>query len=74
MMIMAIIIMWIIWLVPVLLYIYWKRGDWYLLFFPPVIISIIARIVYVFSEMLSVLSLVLIHIILLVIWWNRIKK
>ena len=74
MMLIAIIVLWIVWLIPTLLYIYWKRGDWYLFIIPPVVITIIALCISFFSEELGILAIVAMHIFLLGAFLQRIKK
>lgn len=74
MMFIAIIILWIVWLIPTFLYIYWKRGDWYLFIIPPVVVTIIAVCISFFSEVLGILVIVVIHIFLLGAFWQRMKK
>ena len=73
-MIIAIIILWIVWLIPALLYIYWKRGDWYLFIILPVFVTIIALCISVFSEVIGILAIVAIHIFLLGSFLQRMKK
>lgn len=73
-MILALIILWIIWCIPMLLYILWKRGDWYLFIIPPTVISIIALCISIFSEILSIIAIIIIHIYLIVSFLFRIKK
>lgn len=70
----AIIILWIVWLIPTLLYIYWKRGDWYLFIIPPVVVTIIALCISFFSEVLGILAIVAIHIFLLGAFWQSMNK
>jgi hypothetical protein len=72
--ILALIILWIIWCIPMLLYILWKRGDWYLFIIPPTVISIIALCISIFSEILSIIAIIIIHIYLIVSFLFRIKK
>lgn len=72
-MIMALTILWFIWFVPVLLYIIWKRGDWYLFIIPPAVITIIALCISIFSEMLGVIIIILIHIYLIVSFFVKRK-
>lgn len=73
-MILALIILWIIWCIPMLLYILWKRGDWYLFIIPPTVISIIALCISIFSEILSIIAIIIIHIYLIVSFLFGIKK
>lgn len=73
-MILALIILWIIWCVPMLLYIIWKRGDWYLFIFPPIVTTIIALGISIFSEILSIIAIIIIHIYLIVSFLFRMKK
>lgn len=73
-MILALIILWIIWCIPMLLYILWKRGDWYLFIIPPTVISIIVLCISIFSEILSIIAIIIIHIYLIVSFLFRIKK
>lgn len=61
-MIISLSILWVIWCIPTLLYIIWKRGDWYLLIIPPAIISIIAILLSLVSECLGIVFIVGIHI------------
>lgn len=70
----ALIILWIIWCIPMLLYILWKRGDWYLFIIPPIIITIIAICISIVSEMLGIVAIIIIHIYLVVSFLFRIKK
>ncbi len=65
-MILALIFLWLIWFVPILLYIVWKRGDWYLFIIPPVVITIIAVCISVFSEVLGIIAIIVIHIYLVI--------
>ena len=64
-MILALTILWVIWFVPMLLYIIWKRGDWYLFIFPPAVITIIALCISIFSEILGVIAIIAIHMYLI---------
>lgn len=73
-MIPTLIILWFIWCIPMLLYIVWKRGDWYLFIIPPTIITIIALCISIFSEILSITVTIIIHIYLIVSFISRIKK
>lgn len=73
-MIQALIILWLIWFVPMLLYTIWKRGDWYLFIIPPTVITVIALCISVFSEILSIITIIVIHIFLIVSFWLRVKK
>lgn len=73
-MILALIILWLIWCVPMLLYIIWKRGDWYLFIFPPIVITIIALGISIFSEILSIIAIIIIHIYLIASFLFRMKK
>ena len=70
----ALIILWIIWFIPMLLYIIWKRGDWYLFIIPPAIVTIIALCISIFSEILGIITILVIHIFLVVSFIVRIKK
>lgn len=74
MMLIALIILWVVWLIPTVLYIFWKRGDGYLFIIPPVVVTIIALIISCFSEVLGILVVVFIHIFLLGTFWQRINK
>lgn len=65
-MISAVTILWVIWFVPMLLYIIWKRGDWYLFIIPPAVITIIALCISIFSEILGVIAIIVIHIYLII--------
>lgn len=74
MMLIALIILWAVWLIPTVLYICWKRGDWYLFIIPPVVVTIIALCISFFSEVLGILAIVGIHIFLLGAFLQRMKK
>ena len=58
------VIMWIIWIVPTILYIYWRRGDWYLFIFPPIIITGIMIVLSFISNDLGIMFCVLLHLFL----------
>lgn len=73
-MIFALIILWLIWFVPMILYIVWKRGDWYLFIIPPVVITIIAVCISIFSEVLGIIAIVVIHIYLVISFLLRWKE
>ena len=70
----ALIILWIIWCIPSVLYIIWKRGDWYLFIIPPIVFTVISLIIAMFSEVLSVIAIIAIHIFLFISFLLRIKK
>ncbi len=70
----ALIILWIIWFIPMLLYIIWKRGDWYLFIIPPVIITIISLCISIFSEMIGIMAIIVIHTSLIALFIVRMKK
>ena len=74
MMSIAIGILWIAWLIPALLYLFWKRGDWYLFIIPPVIVTIIAVCISFISQTLSIIVIVAIHVFLFVSFWHRMHK
>ena len=67
----VIVFMWFIWLIPAFMYIFWKRGDWYLFIFPPLVVSVIALAISVFSEIIAIISIILIHVIMLFLFWRR---
>lgn len=73
-MIQVIIIMWLIWSIPMLLYIIWKRGDWYLFAIPPTVITIITLCISVFSKLLGIIAILVIHIFLIVSFLMRMRK
>ena len=70
----ALIILWIIWFIPMLLYIIWKRCDWYLFIIPPVIITIISLCISIFSEMIGIMAIIVIHTSLIALFIVRMKK
>ena len=70
----ALIILWIIWCIPSMLYIIWKRGDWYLFIIPPIIFTVIFLIIAIFSEVLGVIIIIAIHIFLVVLFLLGMKK
>ncbi len=73
-MIQALIILWLIWFVPISLYIIWKRGDWYLFIIPPTVITIIALSISVFSELLGIIAIIVIHIFISLYFLLRMKR
>lgn len=62
----AIVILWSVWLIPMFLYMIWKRGDWYLFIIPPTFTTIIALCISIFSVKLGIISIIGIHIFLIV--------
>ena len=53
-MMIALSIMVFLWCVPMILYIIWKRGDWYLFLFPLFISILICRLLATISDVLSI--------------------
>lgn len=53
-MIVALIILVLVWCVPMILYIIWKRGDWYLLLFLLFLSLLICIVLALISDMLSI--------------------
>ena len=53
-MVIAFIIMLLVWCIPMMLYIIWKRGDWYLFFFPMCISILICAVLSLASDVLSI--------------------
>lgn len=53
-MMIALSIMVFMWCVPMILYIIWKRGDWYLFLFPLFISILICRLLATISDVLSI--------------------
>lgn len=70
-MIVAILLLWGVWCIPMILYIYWKRGDWYLFIFPPIVIMVISLFTSMISESVGVLTILGIHIILIISYIRR---
>ena len=62
----ALIVLWIVWLIPAVIYIYWKRGDWYLCIFPPAVMTVLALCISIFSDTLAIIGLIGIHIYMVV--------
>lgn len=54
MMISALIILLLVWCIPMVLYIVWKRGDWYLFLFPMILSFVICVVLTVISDVLSI--------------------
>lgn len=73
-MILSVIILWLIWFVPMLLYFIWKRGDWYLFIIPPVVITFISFCISFISEILGIIVIIVIHIYLVVSFLLRMRK
>ena len=44
-----------VWCIPMIFYIIWKRGDWYLFLFPMLISILICRLLALISDMLSII-------------------
>ena len=65
--------MWVIWFIPICLYIIWKRGDWYLFIFPPLCINVIMIFLSFISDTVSVLFCVCIHLFLIISFIKRKK-
>ena len=53
-MMIAFTIMVFVWCIPMILYMIWKRGDWYLFLFPLVISILICRLLASISDVLSI--------------------
>lgn len=53
-MVIAFIIMLFVWCIPMMLYIIWKRGDWYLFLFPLIISILICAVLSLGSDVLSI--------------------
>lgn len=70
----TLMIMWIIWLIPAVLYIYFKRGDWYLFIVPPMFFTIIGLVISCFSEITGILVIVFVHIFIIDVYRQRIKR
>lgn len=58
----ALFLMWFLWLALSIIYIIWKREDWYLFLFPPLVITIISILLWCFSEILAIVFVTGIHI------------
>lgn len=50
----ALIILFLVWGIPMILYIVWKRGDWYLFLFPMFLSTVICFVLAVISDVLSI--------------------
>lgn len=53
-MIIAMVILLIMWSIPMILYIIWRRGDWYLFLFPMLFSFVICAALSVISDILSI--------------------
>ena len=53
-MVISCVIMSLVWGIPMILYIIWKRGDWYLFLFPLFISILICAVLSWISDMVSI--------------------
>jgi hypothetical protein len=60
------VVLWIVWVIPAVIYIVWKRGDWYLFLFPPIVFSLVGWLISAFSEMIAMTVVAVIHIYLII--------
>ena len=62
----ALIGLWIFWLIPLVLYVFLKRHDWYVFIFPPAVITVLALCISILSRALAIIAIIGIHVYLLV--------
>lgn len=61
-MVIALIILAFVWIIPMVLYIIWKRGDWYLFLFPMIISFVISSVLALISNVLSIIFAIMVAI------------
>lgn len=70
----ALFILWFIWGIPIVLYVFWKRSDWYLFIFPPIFCTIIMLLLALLSSVFSIIFMVALHLILILSFICRKNK
>lgn len=70
-MIILYILLWVVWLIPMIMYIIWKREDWYLFVIPPIVLQMVMMALSIVSDVLSVSVCIVIHVLLLGAYYYR---
>ncbi|MDE7253762.1 MAG: hypothetical protein K2O32_12575 [Acetatifactor sp.] len=70
----ALIVLWIVWSIPAVIYICGKRSDWYIWIFPPAAMTVLALCISILSRALAIITIIGIHVYLLVSCYIARKK